>query len=64
MACRRFVLIPLLEIAPTMMAPDGRTRYADALAGLDENKKVKKLKGNEQINRPSEHAWRSWKTTG
>jgi hypothetical protein len=29
------------------MAPDGRTRYADALAGLDENKKVKKLKGNE-----------------
>jgi 2-amino-4-hydroxy-6-hydroxymethyldihydropteridine diphosphokinase len=44
---RRFVLIPLLEIAPTMMAPDGRTRYADTLAGLDENKKVKKLKGNE-----------------
>jgi len=47
MACRRFVLIPLLEIAPTMMAPDRGTRYADALARLDENKKVEKLKGNE-----------------
>lgn len=32
LACRDFVLVPLLEIAPTLMLPDGQ-RAADVLAG-------------------------------
>ena len=44
---RRFVLEPLLEIAPQINDPNQTVRYADMLAGLDEKKKVTKLKGSE-----------------
>jgi 2-amino-4-hydroxy-6-hydroxymethyldihydropteridine diphosphokinase len=43
---RRFVLVPLLEIAPGIKVPGQGTPYAYLLAGLDEKKKVTKLKGN------------------
>jgi len=43
---RRFVLVPLVEIAPGIRVPGERTRYADILAGLDERKKVAKSKEN------------------
>ena len=41
---RRFVLVPLVEIAPGITIPGERTQYADILAGLDERKKVAKSK--------------------
>ncbi len=41
---RRFVLVPLVEIAPGIKIPGEETLYADVLAGLDERKKVTKLK--------------------
>jgi 2-amino-4-hydroxy-6-hydroxymethyldihydropteridine diphosphokinase len=37
---RRFVLVPLLEIAPDLRDPRSGTRYADILNRLDEGKKV------------------------
>jgi 2-amino-4-hydroxy-6-hydroxymethyldihydropteridine diphosphokinase len=37
---RRFVLIPLVEIAPELTDPRDGRRFADKLAGLDEGKKV------------------------
>ena len=37
---RRFVLVPLLELDPGLMLPDG-TRLADALAGLGPGKEVR-----------------------
>jgi 2-amino-4-hydroxy-6-hydroxymethyldihydropteridine diphosphokinase len=37
---RRFVLIPLLEIAPDLRDPRTGTTYADILKRLDEGKKV------------------------
>ncbi|MBU0595243.1 2-amino-4-hydroxy-6-hydroxymethyldihydropteridine diphosphokinase [Candidatus Bipolaricaulota bacterium] len=37
---RRFVLIPLLEIAPGLRDPRSGTKYADILNRLDEGKKV------------------------
>jgi len=37
---RRFVLIPLLEIAPDLVDPRDGRRFADILDGLDEGKKV------------------------
>ncbi len=44
---RRFVLVPLVEIAPGVRIPGEGTLYADVLARLDERKKVTKLKENE-----------------
>ena len=44
---RRFVLVPLLEIAPSIKDPRNGKRYANILAGLDEGKKVTKLKAKE-----------------
>lgn len=41
---RRFVLVPLLEIAPKIVDPRNGKRFAKILAGLDEEKKVTKLK--------------------
>jgi len=41
---RRFVLIPLVEIAPGIHVPGEQKQYADILAGLDEKKKVAKSK--------------------
>jgi 2-amino-4-hydroxy-6-hydroxymethyldihydropteridine diphosphokinase len=38
-ACRRFVLVPLLELDPALALPDGR-RLADALAGLGSGQSV------------------------
>lgn len=43
---RRFVLVPLVEIAPGIRVPGEQTQYADILAGLDERKKVAKSKEN------------------
>jgi len=43
---RRFVLVPLLEIAPHLRDPRDGREFAQILAGLDEGKKVEKLKGN------------------
>jgi 2-amino-4-hydroxy-6-hydroxymethyldihydropteridine diphosphokinase len=40
MGDRRFVLIPLLEIAPEQLDPRDGRRFADILQGLDEGKKV------------------------
>jgi len=37
---RRFVLIPLLEIAPDIVDPRSGRRFAEILDGLDEGKKV------------------------
>ena len=37
---RRFVLIPLVEIAPKLTDPRDNRRFADVLDGLDEGKKV------------------------
>jgi len=37
---RRFVLVPLLEIAPRLVDPRGGRRYAQYLDRLDEGKKV------------------------
>ena len=39
---RRFVLVPLLELDPELMLPDG-TRLADALAALPAGQRVEKL---------------------
>lgn len=44
---RRFVLVPLLEIAPHIRDPRSGKELAQVLYGLDEGKKVEKLKGNE-----------------
>ncbi len=44
---RRFVLVPLVEIAPHVRDPESGVELAHVLAGLDEGKKVKKLKANE-----------------
>ncbi len=44
---RRFVLVPLLEIAPHLRDPRSGVKLAQLLYGLDEGKKVEKLKGNE-----------------
>ena len=44
---RRFVLIPLLEIAPELESPTQRQRYADVLSRLDEGKKVLRSLINE-----------------
>jgi len=41
---RRFVLVPLVEIAPGISTPGEQTQYADILVGLDEKKKVAKSK--------------------
>ncbi|MCD6135586.1 2-amino-4-hydroxy-6-hydroxymethyldihydropteridine diphosphokinase [Candidatus Bipolaricaulota bacterium] len=41
---RRFVLVPLVEIAPGIEVPGKQRQYADILAGLDERKKVAKSK--------------------
>ena len=43
---RRFVLIPLVEIAPGIEDPRTGKRFADILAGLNDGKKVTKLKAN------------------
>ncbi len=43
---RRFVLVPLVEIAPHICDPRDGVKFAQVLAGLDEEKKVEKLKGN------------------
>jgi 2-amino-4-hydroxy-6-hydroxymethyldihydropteridine diphosphokinase len=42
---RRFVLIPLVEIAPEIEDPRNGKRFADILAELDDGKKVTRLKG-------------------
>ena len=44
---RRFVLVPLLEIAPSIKDPRNGKRYADILARLDGGKKVTRLKAKE-----------------
>lgn len=44
---RRFVLIPLLEIAPELESPTLNQRYADVLSRLDEGKKVLRSLINE-----------------
>ncbi len=44
---RRFVLVPLLEIAPSIKDPRNGKRYANILAELDEGKKVTRLKAKE-----------------
>jgi len=41
---RRFVLVPLLEIAPAIRDPRNGRSYAEILAGLDDGKKVTRLK--------------------
>ena len=41
---RRFVLVPLVEIAPGITIPGEETQYASILAGLDEREKVTKSK--------------------
>ncbi len=43
---RRFVLVPLVEIAPGLTDPKSGRTYARLLAGLDERKKVEKSKGH------------------
>lgn len=47
MAQRRFVLVPLLEIAPELTDPKHNQRYADMLSRLDEGKKVLRSLINE-----------------
>ena len=44
---RRFVLIPLVEIVPDIEDPRDGRRFAEILIGLDEERKVSKLKGKE-----------------
>lgn len=44
---RRFVLVPLLEIAPALRDPGNGRTFAEILAGLDEGKKVTRLKEKE-----------------
>jgi len=44
---RRFVLIPLTELAMRVSDPRDGTPYADVLRGLDEEKKVTKSLSNE-----------------
>ena len=44
---RRFVLVPLLEIAPSIRDPRDGRQFAGILAGLDEGKQVTKLKAKE-----------------
>ena len=44
---RRFVLVPLTEIAPELKAPSTGERYADILSRLDEGKKVVPLSSKE-----------------
>ena len=41
---RRFVLVPLLEIAPDAIDPRNGRKFSDVLSGLDEGKKVLKSK--------------------
>jgi len=41
---RRFVLVPLLEIAPDITIPGTNRKYANMLAGLNETKQVAKSK--------------------
>lgn len=41
---RRFVLVPLLEIAPDITIPGTNRKYASMLAGLNETKQVAKSK--------------------
>ena len=43
---RRFVLVPLVEIAPEIEDPRTGKRFADVLAELNDGKKVTKLKAN------------------
>lgn len=44
---RRFVLVPLTEIAPTLTDPRSGTPYAELLTRLDERKKVEKSTAQE-----------------
>ncbi|MCK5586568.1 2-amino-4-hydroxy-6-hydroxymethyldihydropteridine diphosphokinase, partial [Candidatus Bipolaricaulota bacterium] len=44
---RRFVLVPLLEIAPELQNPTLNQRYAEILSRLDEGKKVLRSLINE-----------------
>ena len=44
---RRFVLVPLLEIAPSIRNPRDGRQYAEILTGLNEEKKVTTLKAKE-----------------
>ena len=43
---RRFVLVPLVEIAPEIEDPRTGKRFADILTGLNDGKKVTQLKAN------------------
>ncbi len=47
MSERRFVLVPLLEIAPDLKDPRNNQPYADTLSRLDEGKKVLRSLINE-----------------
>jgi len=44
---RRFVLVPLVEIAPDLTDPRDGRRFDDILNGLDEGKKVVRLASTE-----------------
>ena len=44
---RRFVLVPLVEIAPELTDPRDGRRFDDILNGLDEGKKVVRLASTE-----------------
>ena len=44
---RRFVLVPLMDIAPDLTDPRDGARFAAVLAGLDEEKKVTTSLSNE-----------------
>jgi len=44
---RRFVLVPLVEIAPELRSPNNNQRYADVLSRLGEGKKVLRSLINE-----------------
>ena len=46
MSERRFVLVPLLEIAPEARDPRDGRRFAEILDGLDDEKKVRRSKAN------------------
>jgi 2-amino-4-hydroxy-6-hydroxymethyldihydropteridine diphosphokinase len=51
MSERRFVLIPLIEIAPYTVDPRTGRRFAEILSGLDEEKKVTKSKRRRYSSR-------------